>query len=134
MWVTRRTNTSPTTSDRMCCAHDRAMVRFGSAFDTSDTFVLYSVDMISTAALEELAVSHGIRNFMSAMNASSLKVSMSAPPQVAHAARDGALLLLPARRPRAWLADPCLWQAGSSSRGDQSRTLAHLNAVLPGAV
>ena len=43
--------------------------------------MLSSVDMISTAVLEELAVSHGIRNFMSAMSASSLKVSMSAPPK-----------------------------------------------------
>ena len=104
MWVTRRTNTSPTTSDRMCCAHGRAMVRFGSAFDTSDTFVLYSVDMISTAALEELAVSHGIRNFMSAMNASSLKVSMSAPPK-SRTLRAMVLCFccLPAARALGWL-------------------------------
>ena len=31
------------------------------------------------------------------------------PPQSAHDARDGALFLLPACLPRAWLADLCLW-------------------------
>jgi hypothetical protein len=104
MWVARHTNAGPTTSDRMCCAHGCAIVRFGSTVDTSDTFVLSSVDMISTAVLEELAGSYGIRNFMSAMSASSLKVSMSDPPK-SRTLRAMVLCFccLPAARALGWL-------------------------------
>ena len=50
-----RTRTGPTTTDGTCCLHVRAFMLVCSAFDTSDTVILTSILVMSTAVRVELA-------------------------------------------------------------------------------
>ena len=53
--MARHTHIGPATTDSACCMLYRALMLVGSAFDSSDTVMIASVLVISTAVRAELA-------------------------------------------------------------------------------